>query len=1107
MPQPRRLLASLLSLSAGLLLTAAEPSANNALRLNLTAQGSDLKVITVANSAGESFGTGAMTWLAPDLRQRGAFVCGPADRSHAWKHLTLTVRTAQDDTVTLSLMGTHTDKTLTTLYDAILIDGQPVPNGGFEDGLRGWLVADQASMRPQLVADPGLVRDGKRCLRASHDASAAVRFRTIAGRPAEIRLAYCVEPPPSLPADFNPLDLTAAVNRDFADARPDDQTGGWTDQGPENDLSCFDLTRHRFGDVGFQLIDPARNGGRAVAVFDSEHLATGLTTLTVPIGRQAKFLYLLHTSAWNHYPAGSETARVTVTDETGKETAFPIRIGQELVDWWLAGDLPNARVVYRRPASQGNAGLFISKFRLPDAPLRTLRVDTAGKGIYLLLAASVSDTDVRLNFDDLRPGKDYRPIDFIDVNYLPGTALDLSRLNTPNAFEVLGPVRRSADGTFLEFANRPGVPARFRATYHFPRPQAGLTTEEKKAGIDRYVRNIARAGYNMVRTHIIDCFAKGNNRNDFEYDPENIDLIDYFIFRCRQAGIYINYNTGAYQLSVKERAFTPGFPPIKQLMMFGDERVRKSWLAMTQYLLHRRNPYTGLTMAEDPALVLVEPFNELGLAFNLSASRPHPRELILQRFGDFLARKHAGATVPKPQLPPFNGHPELAPDWEEFRYETSREAMTFMLTHTRQLGYRGLFAQYNAIKTLGYAAINEQGPDLTISNSYFCHPSKFDRPGSVTPQTNPFSALCPHFLWSAAQHAHDKPIITTEYNTAWGNQFKYADIMYTAYAALNGFSGLTRHETMNDLWRTKTADTFGSIVDRPLETIAAFLFQRGDVSAARNRLILEIPEAYATTGRTAGHSVSTAQSRLALVFMFTTDILRDGEPKPVPRPRDVRLPITGAADVTLHDWFVSQQDGSAQFDAAAFVRTLRERKLLAPDNLTNPELGLWQSDTQELLLDASAGTFTVRTPKSEAATGAAHTPFALDTLHRLTSSVPATISIHSLQDDKPLRDADHLLLIYLTTAMNTDMARSYDSSRLVSNGKLPVLLQTGTLQATLRLKPNQTYALFPLANNGLRRDPIPLRADADGLATLTLDTAQLPHGPTFYFELVRQQTP
>lgn len=1107
MPQPRRLLASLLSLSASLLLTAAEPSANNALRLNLTAQGSDLKVITVANSAGESFGTGAMTWLAPDLRQRGAFVCGPADRSHAWKHLTLTVRTAQDDTVTLSLMGTHTDKTLTTLYDAILIDGQPVPNGGFEDGLRGWLVADQASMRPQLVADPGLVRDGKRCLRASHDASAAVRFRTVAGRPAEIRLAYCVEPPPSLPADFNPLDLTAAVNRDFADARPDDQTGGWTDQGPENDLSCFDLTRHRFGDVGFQLIDPARNGGRAVAVFDSEHLATGLTTLTVPIGRQAKFLYLLHTSAWNHYPAGSETARVTVTDETGKETAFPIRIGQELVDWWLAGDLPNARVVYRRPASQGNAGLFISKFRLPDAPLRTLRVDTAGKGIYLLLAASVSDTDVRLNFDDLRPGKDYRPIDFIDVNYLPGTALDLSRLNTPNAFEVLGPVRRSADGTFLEFANRPGVPARFRATYHFPRPQAGLTTEEKKAGIDRYVRNIARAGYNMVRTHIIDCFAKGNNRNDFEYDPENIDLIDYFIFRCRQAGIYINYNTGAYQLSVKERAFTPGFPPIKQLMMFGDERVRKSWLAMTQYLLHRRNPYTGLTMAEDPALVLVEPFNELGLAFNLSASRPHPRELILQRFGDFLARKHAGATVPKPQLPPFNGHPELAPDWEEFRYETSREAMTFMLTHTRQLGYRGLFAQYNAIKTLGYAAINEQGPDLTISNSYFCHPSKFDRPGSVTPQTNPFSAFCPHFLWSAAQHAHDKPIITTEYNTAWGNQFKYADIMYTAYAALNGFSGLTRHETMNDLWRTKTADTFGSIVDRPLETIAAFLFQRGDVSAARNRLILEIPEAYATTGRTAGHSVSTAQSRLALVSMFTTDILRDGEPKPVPRPRDVRLPITGAADVTLHDWFVSQQDGSAQFDAAAFVRTLRERKLLAPDNLTNPELGLWQSDTQELLLDASAGTFTVRTPKSEAATGAAHTPFALDTLHRLTSSVPATISIHSLQDDKPLRDADHLLLIYLTTAMNTDMARSYDSSRLVSNGKLPVLLQTGTLQATLRLKPNQTYALFPLANNGLRRDPITLRADADGLANLTLDTAQLPHGPTFYFELVRQQTP
>ena len=47
----------------------------------------------------------------------------------------------------------------------------------------------------------------------------------------------------------------------FADSVANDRKGGWTDQGPDNDLRIFPVGRHCYGPAVFDVIDPSTNNG------------------------------------------------------------------------------------------------------------------------------------------------------------------------------------------------------------------------------------------------------------------------------------------------------------------------------------------------------------------------------------------------------------------------------------------------------------------------------------------------------------------------------------------------------------------------------------------------------------------------------------------------------------------------------------------------------------------------------------------------------------------------------------------------------------------------------------------------------------------------------
>ena len=142
----------------------------------------------------------------------------------------------------------------------------------------------------------------------------------------------------------------------------------------------------------------------------------------------------------------------------------------------------------------------------------------------------------------------------------------------------------------------------------------------------KIAQRLAKFGVNLVRFHHMDNhfgansiinYAAGTSRT---LDAANMEKLDYFIHQLKLNGIYINLNL------INSREFFPadGLPAeLTQLnwkqshvLGFVNNNFRSLEKEFARNLLTHKNPYTGFTYAEDPAVAFVEINNEtMGILF------------------------------------------------------------------------------------------------------------------------------------------------------------------------------------------------------------------------------------------------------------------------------------------------------------------------------------------------------------------------------------------------------------------------------------------------------------------------------------------------------------
>jgi hypothetical protein len=171
---------------------------------------------------------------------------------------------------------------------------------------------------------------------------------------------------------------------------------------------------------------------------------------------------------------------------------------------------------------------------------------------------------------------------------------------------------------------------------------------------ERIAARLAKFGYNCVRLHWMDAwdiFGGWNPKNHTDFDPKQVDRLDYLIYCLKKQGIYVNINLHVSRW-LDDR---DGFPHKDQRPEY-DKGVGNFYPPMIEkqkeyarMLLTHVNPYTKLAYTDDPAVAMVEISNEDSIMLvwmnvwgNLSLDNlPDPYMAELRRqWNEWLAAKY-----------------------------------------------------------------------------------------------------------------------------------------------------------------------------------------------------------------------------------------------------------------------------------------------------------------------------------------------------------------------------------------------------------------------------------------------------------------------------------
>lgn len=191
--------------------------------------------------------------------------------------------------------------------------------------------------------------------------------------------------------------------------------------------------------------------------------------------------------------------------------------------------------------------------------------------------------------------------------FTPDALLDLRSLNENIAGEH-GRVTRDGDVFKLGSGNT----VRFWAVNVSDR-----NASQDRASVDYLARKLAKMGVNMVRYHsaLFDLDGDASTLN-----PKRLDDLFYLISAMKKQGIYtsLSFYFPAW-LPASQRFGFDGYDNIDAkkpyALIFFDAHLRTLHRGWLEQLLTTNNPYTGVTLANDPAVAMVELLNEDSLLF------------------------------------------------------------------------------------------------------------------------------------------------------------------------------------------------------------------------------------------------------------------------------------------------------------------------------------------------------------------------------------------------------------------------------------------------------------------------------------------------------------
>lgn len=362
----------------------------------------------------------------------------------------------------------------------------------------------------------------------------------------------------------------------------------------------------------------------------------------------------------------------------------------------------------------------------------------------------------------------------------------------------------------------------------------------------------------------------------------------------------------------------------------------------------------------------------------------------------------------------------------------------------REAGYKGLTSQWDFIYRLSEIPPRSTVPVVSM-HAYHAHPSDYISRNSTAPQSSVITSGCSMLRVMAPVRFIDRPYMVSEYGQVFWNRFRHEQGLAGSYAALQEWDLMMVHST-SVVPRGERLLPFHAGPDpmiRASDVVTAYAYLRGDVSPARKTVVFPVDDQFIFQGN---RPFSAFNGNLAFLFAVSRVGLRYDRDVRADIRADLEVPPLGDASFNDFGMYGSVTDtyrgGDRLLEALA---QMREKKLIGPENRTDPGRGLYQSDTGEITMDIrNGGLLDVVTPRLEGTTVKAGRPKRLSALTVETATCPASITVIAQSIDRTVESDDRLLAVVNTDALNSGMTFT-DASRyrLVAIGEAPVLMQTG----------------------------------------------------------------
>jgi hypothetical protein len=229
--------------------------------------------------------------------------------------------------------------------------------------------------------------------------------------------------------------------------------------------------------------------------------------------------------------------------------------------------------------------------------------------------------------------------DYNDAGFKPGALLDLRYLNEKEAGES-GFVKLTPDGNGFALGN--GKPVRFWAVV----TDAYRQTPEDMA---KHARFLAKLGVNMVRLHT-QIAPTGNTSKVTDVNQKEIDGIWHCVAAMKREGIYCTISP--YWATGKDAAAwgIDGYTGQEGLwgLLFFNEKLQAGYKAWVKALYAPKNPYTGIPLAQDPAVAIIQVQNEDSMLFwTMQGVKPPQQRILGAKFAKWLAQKYGSLDAAK----------------------------------------------------------------------------------------------------------------------------------------------------------------------------------------------------------------------------------------------------------------------------------------------------------------------------------------------------------------------------------------------------------------------------------------------------------------------------